>query len=40
MTEVISFGVLLAFALVVFCTIKWWNLRLVGTDPVPLLVLF
>ena len=38
MTEVISFGVLLAFALVIFCTIKWWNLRLVGTDPVPLFV--
>ncbi len=38
MTEVISFGVLLAFALVIFCTFKWWNLRLVGTDPVPLFV--
>jgi len=38
MTEVISFGVLLAFALVIFCTIKWWNLRLAGTDPVPLFV--
>ncbi len=38
MTAVISFGVLLAFALVIFCTVKWWNLRLTGTDPVSLLV--
>jgi choline-glycine betaine transporter len=36
MTSIISFGVLLAFALVIFCTIKWWNLRLVGPTPVGL----
>ena len=36
MTTIISFGVLLAFALVIFCTIKWWNLRLTGPTPVPL----
>ena len=36
MTAIISFGILLAFALVIFCTIKWWNLRLIGPDPVPL----
>jgi choline-glycine betaine transporter len=34
MTTIISFGVLLAFALVIFCTIKWWNLRLTGPTPV------
>lgn len=38
MTSIISFGVLMAFALVIFVTIKWWNLRLVGRDPVSLLV--
>lgn len=38
MTSIISFGVLLAFVLVIYCTIKWWNLRLTGTDPVSLLV--
>lgn len=38
MTSIISFGVLLAFALVIFCTIKWWNLELTGKDPVSLLV--
>jgi glycine betaine transporter len=36
MTTIISFGVLLAFALVIFCTIKWWNLRLTGPTPVSL----
>ena len=36
MTSIISFGVLLAFALVIFCTIKWWNLRLIGPTPVSL----
>lgn len=36
MTSIISFGVLLAFALVIFCTIKWWNLRLIGPTPVNL----
>jgi glycine betaine transporter len=36
MTSIISFGILLAFALVIFCTIKWWNLRLIGPTPVSL----
>jgi choline-glycine betaine transporter len=36
MTSIISFGVLLAFALVIFCTIKWWNRRLIGPTPVSL----
>ncbi|MBM7066395.1 BCCT family transporter [Actibacterium sp. 188UL27-1] len=36
MTIVISCGVLLAFALVAFCVIKWWGLRVVGVTPVPL----
>ena len=36
MTTIISFGVLLAFALVILCTIKWWNLRLTGPTPVSL----
>ncbi|RFC66376.1 BCCT family transporter [Fulvimarina endophytica] len=38
MTYLISFGVLMALVLVVFCTIRWWNMRLVGPNPVPLLV--
>lgn len=38
MFYVISFGVLLAFALVIFIAIKWWNLELVGKDPVSLFV--
>lgn len=38
MTAIISFGVLLAFGLVIYCTIRWWNLRLVGKNPVSLLV--
>ncbi len=38
MTYLISFGILMAFGLVIFVTIKWWNLRLIGPDPVPLLV--
>jgi choline-glycine betaine transporter len=33
---IISFGILLAIALVVFCVIKWWNLRVVGVTPVHL----
>lgn len=33
---IISFGILLALALVTFCTIKWWNLRAIGVTPVPL----
>lgn len=36
LTTIISFGVLLAFALVIFCTIKWWNLELTGPTPVGL----
>ncbi|MEM9582585.1 MAG: BCCT family transporter [Pseudomonadota bacterium] len=36
MNMVISFGILLAFALVIFCVIKWWNVRCVGVTPVPL----
>lgn len=36
LTTIISFGVLLAFALVIFCTIKWWNLVLTGPTPVGL----
>ncbi|MBF2759896.1 MAG: BCCT family transporter [Ectothiorhodospiraceae bacterium AqS1] len=38
MTAIISFGVCLAFLLVIVVTIKWWNMQLVGKDPVPLLV--
>ncbi len=33
---VISFGILMALALVVFCVIKWWNVRAIGVTPVPL----
>ena len=36
MTMLISAGILLALALIVFCTIKWWNLKVVGVTPVPL----
>ncbi len=36
MTFILSFGVLLAFALVIFCTIKWWNVRCIGVTPVHL----
>ncbi|RFC61779.1 BCCT family transporter [Fulvimarina endophytica] len=38
MIYLISFGVLLALALVVFCTIRWWNFRLIGPQPMPLYV--
>jgi len=38
LTSIISFGVILAFVLVIFCTIKWWNLTLTGTTPQPLYV--
>ncbi len=37
MTVLISAGILLAFALVAFCVIKWWNVTVVGVTPVPLL---
>ncbi|MEX2519569.1 MAG: BCCT family transporter [Paracoccaceae bacterium] len=36
MTMILSAGVLLAFALVVFCVMKWGNLRCIGVTPVPL----
>ncbi|KEJ89907.1 BCCT family transporter [Sulfitobacter donghicola] len=36
--SILTFGIIMAFALVIFITIKWWNLTLVGKDPVPLMV--
>lgn len=33
---ILTVGMLLVFALVLFCTIKWWNLKLVGPTPVSL----
>lgn len=36
MQYLLSFGILLAFALVIFCTVRWWNLRCIGETPVPL----
>ena len=36
LTTIISFGVILALGLTIFCTIKWWNLPLTGVTPVPL----
>ncbi|KAB7613339.1 BCCT family transporter [Amylibacter sp. SFDW26] len=33
---IISFGIILALTLVVFCVIKWWGVRVVGVTPVPL----
>ena len=33
---VLTCGVLLAFGLVAFCVVKWWDLRCVGVTPVPL----
>lgn len=38
LTSIISFGVILAFVLVIFCAIKWWDLPLTGTTPVPLYI--
>ncbi|WP_299207177.1 BCCT family transporter [uncultured Tateyamaria sp.] len=38
LTTIISFGVLLAFVLVAFITIKYWNVRLTGPQPVSLFV--
>jgi len=38
LTTIISFGVLLAFALVAFVTVKYWNVRLTGPQPVSLFV--
>ena len=36
LTTLISAGILLAFALVIFCLIKWWDVRNIGVTPVPL----
>lgn len=36
MTSIISFGILLALSLALFCVIKWWNVRNVGVTPVHL----
>ncbi|MGD1926079.1 MAG: BCCT family transporter [Paracoccaceae bacterium] len=33
---VITFGILMALALVAFCVVKWWNVRAVGVTPVSL----
>ncbi len=33
---IISFGIILALALVAFCVIKWWGVRVIGVTPVPL----
>ena len=38
LTTIISFGVLLAFVLVAFVTVKYWNVRLTGPQPVSLFV--
>lgn len=38
LTTIISFGVILAFVLVAFVTIKYWNVRLTGPQPVSLFV--
>ncbi|WP_147103521.1 BCCT family transporter [Tateyamaria sp. syn59] len=38
LTTIISFGVLMAFVLVAFVTIKYWNVRLTGPQPVSLFV--
>ena len=38
LTAILTYGCILAFVLVIFITIKWWNLRLTGTDPVSLFV--
>lgn len=36
LSVIISFGIVLALALVTFCVLKWWNLRAIGVTPVPL----
>lgn len=36
LTLIITFGILMAFALVVFCVFKWWNMRVIGVTPVSL----
>ncbi|MEL6965071.1 MAG: BCCT family transporter [Pseudomonadota bacterium] len=35
LSVIISFGIVMALALVTFCVIKWWNLEAVGVTPVP-----
>ncbi|QHQ36162.1 BCCT family transporter [Algicella marina] len=37
LTLVISFGIMMALSLVVFCTMKWWGVKVIGVTPVPLL---
>lgn len=36
LSSVIMIGVILALILVVFCVVKWWDLRVIGVTPVPL----
>lgn len=36
MNYILIAGILLAFGLVAFCVIRWWNLRCIGVTPVPL----
>ncbi|WP_299473382.1 BCCT family transporter [uncultured Roseibium sp.] len=36
LTIIISFGILLALGLVVFCVFKWWDMPVIGVTPVPL----
>ena len=36
LTIIITFGIFMALALVAFCVVKWWDLRVVGVTPVPL----
>ncbi|MEM9441987.1 MAG: BCCT family transporter [Pseudomonadota bacterium] len=36
LSVIISFGIVMALALVTFCVIKWWNLETIGVTPVPL----
>lgn len=38
LTTVISFGVIMAFVLVIYTTIRYWNLELTGTQPQSLFV--
>ena len=36
LTIIISFGILMALGLVVFCAIRWWNMPVIGITPVSL----
>ena len=36
MTLILSAGIILAFGLILFCLIKWWNVQCVGVTPVHL----